>query len=222
MRRLECGAGRRRAWRFAPLLRRPMRETAAAGAAPARVLTRSTRSGCVGAPPGGTTASCREPADGGRTGPESHGGRVPDKGTTGARPEGKPDHPRKARPDAAVKTPRWSAGRRAGPVWPVISGRTFRRWARPRGGPPGAASSAPASSGAPSPLAFFLRARPKQARPARHHKRAAERWLARLEDRKDNRCRGRERSRTPRFPRMVSTGRRTGQFIEAVGRAKER
>jgi len=34
-----------------------------AGAAPAGVLTHSTHSGCVGAPPGGTRAACQELAD---------------------------------------------------------------------------------------------------------------------------------------------------------------
>src|SRR3982750_2414144 len=70
-----------------------------AGTVPAGVLTHSTHSGCVGAPPGDTTVPCQELAD----------------GSAIASP--------KARPGAAVKTPRWSAGRRAGPVWPVISGR---------------------------------------------------------------------------------------------------
>ena len=35
-----------------------------AGAAPAGVLTHSTHSGCVGAPPGDTTVPCQELADG--------------------------------------------------------------------------------------------------------------------------------------------------------------
>ena len=218
MRRLECGAGRRRAWRFAPLLRRPMRETAAAGAAPARVLrTARTRAACSARalqPPAGSRLT-----DGGPCG--SHGGRVPDKGTTGAGPKENRHHPRKARPDAAVKTPRWSAGRRAGPVWPVISGRLsgdgLDREAGHR-----VRRIRTSVFGAPSPLAFFLRARPKQARPARHFKRAAERWLARLEDRKDNRCRGREgaaRRASREWYRPVG-----GQddSSKPLGRAKER
>jgi hypothetical protein len=112
MRRLDGGADRRRRWRCG--VTPPVAGDNPAGAAPAGVPTHGTHSGCVGAPPGGTMASRREPADGGRTGPEGHGGRFPDKGTTGARLEGQPDRPRKARPDAAVKTPQQGAERRAG------------------------------------------------------------------------------------------------------------
>ncbi len=102
MRRLERGAGRRRDRRSGPRLpaagARQFR--ALAGAAPAGVLTHSTHPGGVGAPPGGTTASCQELADGERT------MRLP-----------------KARPDAVRKTPQQSAERRAGlRHWPVISG----------------------------------------------------------------------------------------------------
>src|SRR5215211_6905585 len=51
------------------------------------------------------------------------------------------------------KSPRWSAGRRAGPRHgPAISGN--RRSARPRGGPRGAADSAPAPSRRSAPLTF--------------------------------------------------------------------
>jgi hypothetical protein len=50
--------------------------------------------------------------------------------------------------------PQQSAERRAGlRHWPVISG-GFRRWVRPRGGPPGAAASAPAPVGALHPSLF--------------------------------------------------------------------
>lgn len=55
-----------------------------AGAAPAGVLTHSTHSGCVGAPPGGTRAACQELADDGRTGPADGGGRCADKAQTEA------------------------------------------------------------------------------------------------------------------------------------------
>jgi hypothetical protein len=57
MRRLDGGAGRRRAWRCASLLRRPKRETAAAGAAPAGVV-RSHAPGRLRDPPWGYYGPC--------------------------------------------------------------------------------------------------------------------------------------------------------------------
>ena len=73
-----------------------------AGAAPAGALTHSAHSGGVGAPLGGTTASCQELAD--------------DRWACFAPST-------KARPDAGRRTPQQSAERRAGPRHgPVISG----------------------------------------------------------------------------------------------------
>ena len=103
MRRLDGGAGRRRARRYASKSgsRRP--------AIPGLVLGRRPRtrfapsySGGVGTPPGGTTASCQELAD--------------DRWARFAPPA-------KARPDAGRRTPQQGAERRAGPRHgPVISG----------------------------------------------------------------------------------------------------
>ena len=101
MRRLERGAGRRRGRRTGPQIRQPAPGNSGprAGAAPAGVLTHSAHSGGVGAPPGDTTVSCQELADGGARAPQ------------------------KARPDAVRRTPQQSAERRAGlRHWPVISG----------------------------------------------------------------------------------------------------
>ena len=64
MRRLECGAGRRHGAEIRLRLRRTMR-----GKSSSRLVRRPRRrlatgnSGGVGAPPGGTTASCQELAD---------------------------------------------------------------------------------------------------------------------------------------------------------------
>src|SRR5437763_10368054 len=106
MRRLERGAGRKVGAGDAALnsgSRRP--------AIPGLVLVWRPRtrlapshSGGVGAPPGGTTASCQELADG--------GGLTSTPST-------------KARPDAVRKTPQQSADRRAGGrIPPATSGRT--------------------------------------------------------------------------------------------------
>jgi hypothetical protein len=65
------------------------------------------------------------------------------------------------------------------PIFPEM-GSTARRAA-------GAPVRAPASSGAPSPLAF-AGGEPKEARPARHDKRAAELWLIREAQRNAMMC----------------------------------
>ena len=120
MRRLERGAGRRRDRRTGPRIRQPALGNSGprAGAAPAGVLTHSTHSGGVGAPPGDTMVPCQELADDrwARFAPST-----------------------KARPAAVVRTPQQSVERRAGlRYWPVISERS-RRSTRPRGGSRGAA-----------------------------------------------------------------------------------
>jgi len=157
MRRLGGGAGRRRERRYAL-------ETPAAGARrnPGLRPVRRPRArlaaslpGGVGAPPGGTTASCQELADDrwARFAPST-----------------------KARPDAGMRTPQQSAERRAGPRHgPVISGRS-RRWARPRGEPPGAAYPHQRLSALCSPH-FFRGAETDKGHPAPHANRAAQRWL---------------------------------------------
>ena len=110
-------------------------------------------------------ASRREPADGGRIGPKGYGGRFPDKGTTGARPDGHPDRPRKARPDAAVKTPQQGAERRAGPRYgPVISGDPEMGSLARR--TTGCGVSAPAPVGALLPSFFSTGAEDRQGAPA--------------------------------------------------------
>ena len=65
MRRRDGGAGRRRDRRTGPQIRQPAPGNSGPriGAAPAGVLTHSTHSGGVGAPPGGTMASRQELAD---------------------------------------------------------------------------------------------------------------------------------------------------------------
>ena len=113
MRRLERGAGRisgagdaasssgsrRPAIPGLGLVRRP------------RARFAPSHPGGVGAPPGGTMASCQELADGSAS-----------------------TAPLKARPAAVRTTPQQSAERRAGlRYWPVIFGRS-RRSAQPRGG----------------------------------------------------------------------------------------
>src|SRR4051794_26016228 len=132
-------------------------------------------SGGVGAPPGGTMAFRQELADVDVRSFAVADARLWNGADTVARSPRRlkarsNPHPRNARPDAvnlppavrakpphgtSGKTPRWSAGRRAGPVWPVISGRTFRRSARPRGGPRARPTIAPAPSSAPSPSLLF-------------------------------------------------------------------
>ena len=94
----------------------------------------AAHSGCVGAPPGDTTVPCQELADGG-----GH--------TWRRRP--------KARPGAAVKTPRWSAGRRAGPVMAGHLRPNFRRWTRSRDGSPGASVNRASAVQRSIPLTFL-------------------------------------------------------------------
>src|SRR5205085_11645272 len=88
-----------------------------AGAAPAGVLTHSTHSGCVGAPPGDTTVSCQELADGWRAclAPPSESAA------------------RRSKENAAMERRKARRPRMAGDLRP-----NFRRSARPRGGSPGA------------------------------------------------------------------------------------
>ena len=141
MRRLERGAGRRRDRRTGPGIRQPAPGNSGprAGAAPAGALTHSAHPGGVGAPPGGTTASCQELAD--------------DRWAHFAPPA-------KARPDAGRRTPQQSAERRAGPRHgPVISG-------DPEIGPlarraTGCGVSAPAPVGALLPSIFRERKQAK-------------------------------------------------------------
>src|SRR3954471_7145597 len=101
MRRLERGAGRKVGTGDAVPnsgSRRPVIPGLGLGRRP-RVSLATSHSGGVGAPPGGTKASCQELADGGARAPQ------------------------KARPDAVRKTPQQSAERRAGGrIPPVISG----------------------------------------------------------------------------------------------------
>ena len=130
-------------------------------AIPGLVLVRRPRTrlapsypGGVGAPPGGTTASCQELADDrwARFAPST-----------------------KARPDAGRRTPQQSAERRAGlRHWPVIFG-------DPKIGPLarrtiGCGASAPAPVGALLP-SFFLGSGNGRRAPGALLKRAAERWL---------------------------------------------
>ena len=129
-------------------------------AIPGLVLVRRPRtrlapshSGGVGAPPGGTTASCQELAD--------------DRWARFAPPT-------KARPDAVRRTPQQSAERRAGlRHWPVIFG-------DPKIGPLarrtiGCGASAPAPVGALLPSFFRERKWTKGHPPP--PQRVAERWL---------------------------------------------
>ncbi len=84
------------------------------------------------------------------------------------RREPAPACPTESRHGTTGKSPRWSAGRRAGPRYgPVISGRSLPEMGSTARRATGAPVRAPASSGAPSPLAF-ARGEPKEARPARH------------------------------------------------------
>jgi hypothetical protein len=93
-----------------------------------------SHSGGVGAPPGGTMASCQELADvAGLWSRRMDADALQPKQQPAQGPTETP-RPTKARPDAVRKTPQQSAERRAGPrQWPVISGRIFRRWTYPRG-----------------------------------------------------------------------------------------
>ena len=86
----------------------------------------SLHPGGVGAPPGTTRCPCRRPAD--RPGANA---------------------PRKARPDAGVKTPRWSAGRRACPQG-TRRARRARSWLEaPCGAPPPQCVEGKRNSGVP-------------------------------------------------------------------------
>jgi hypothetical protein len=144
MRRLECGAGRRRDRRTGPQIRQPAPGNSGprAGAAPA-LPARNRHPGGVGAPPGDTTIPCREPADRRKC--------------------------RKARPDAVRRTPQQSAERRAGPRHgPVIFGDPKIGLAARR--VIGCGASAPAPVGALLPSRF--RAEQKKTRAPAPLKRA--------------------------------------------------
>ena len=72
--------------------------------------------------------------------------------------QGAADRPRKARPDAETRTPRWSAERRGA----FVRRRTLPKWMR---------------RSALHPPLFANEGKPNKAQPARHDRRAAERWL---------------------------------------------
>jgi hypothetical protein len=73
--------------------------------------------------------------------------------------------------NAAMERRKARRPRMAGDLWP-----DFRRSAQPRGEPPGASVNRASAVQRSIPLIFFERERTK-AQPARHDKRAAQRWL---------------------------------------------
>jgi hypothetical protein len=172
------GASRRRRWRCGAYTpaggARQFR--ASTGAAPAGRGSSPRHSGGGGAPPGGTRASYQELADAGRFGPSGCGGRSRPKGRTGAGPHGKPKAVTKARPAAARKN---AAMERRKARRPRMAGhlRPFPEMGSAERRAMGAPDRAPASPCASSPLTFSGRVPREAAQPARHFKRAAERWL---------------------------------------------
>ena len=151
----------------------------------------SRHPGGVGAPPGDTTIPRQELANVDprvlrRSRRSPWNGQKPETGVKEANPRSATSAARRREPAPACRpdrhgtpgqSPRWSAGRRAGPRHgPVISGRYFRRSALPRGGPPGASVKRTSAVQRSIPLTF-LKGTTDKAQPARRYKRAAERWL---------------------------------------------
>gem|GEM_PF-4846212 len=147
------------------------------GAAPA-LPARNRHSGGVGAPPGGTMASCQELADVAGLGPGGLMRTLCRQSSNRRRVQRNTPPSTKARPDAVVRTPQQSVERRAGlRHWPVISERS-RRSTRPRGGSRGAALPHQRLSALCSPH-FFWGAEKRRRAPGAPPTRAAQRWLKR-------------------------------------------
>ena len=115
------------------------RHRAERGAAPAGARVRSSRTRAApGLRPGSLGTPARSLADGGRLGRPSRVRRRdhPLRGLAPGEPKGTPRAEPKARPGAGVRTPRWSADRRA----PFAKGRPRRKAWRLKDAPLGAPS----------------------------------------------------------------------------------